>query len=170
MRLKAREFLKRKVFYRDTKNSAENAAALETRVYNWSIDRSDGLEMVPTWSCPRFKSLYTQKILGLQLNLTHPKNPDLWNRLVNREITYTWLVDALPYDMFPSLWTPVMEQVAMKRLRRETSVNADTAPDGAFTCKCKSRKTHYYQLQTRSADEPMTTFVSCISCGNRWKC
>ena len=28
----------------------------------------------------------------------------------------------------------------------------------------------YYQLQTRSADEPMTTFVTCIKCGCRWKC
>ena len=28
----------------------------------------------------------------------------------------------------------------------------------------------YYQLQTRSADEPMTTFVSCLKCATRWKC
>ena len=27
----------------------------------------------------------------------------------------------------------------------------------------------YIQLQTRSADEPMTTFVLCLECGNRWK-
>jgi hypothetical protein len=25
-------------------------------------------------------------------------------------------------------------------------------------------------LQTRSADEPMTTFVTCIACGCRWRC
>jgi len=25
------------------------------------------------------------------------------------------------------------------------------------------------QAQTRSADEPMTTFVLCYICGNRWK-
>ena len=45
-----------------------------------------------------------------------------------------------------------------------------------FTCfKCKSagrpdNKCTYYQLQTRSADEPMTTFVTCLQCGCRWKC
>ena len=39
-----------------------------------------------------------------------------------------------------------------------------------FKCwKCKSKKCTYYQLQTRSADEPMTTFVTCINCGKRWK-
>ena len=39
-----------------------------------------------------------------------------------------------------------------------------------FKCgKCYQRKCKYYQLQTRSADEPMTTFVTCVNCGNRWK-
>ena len=43
--------------------------------------------------------------------------------------------------------------------------------EGMFKCgKCKSRKTTYYQMQTRSADEPMTTFVTCTNCNNRWKC
>lgn len=35
--------------------------------------------------------------------------------------------------------------------------------------KCKKRNCTYNQLQTRSADEPMTTFVVCNECGNRWK-
>jgi len=35
--------------------------------------------------------------------------------------------------------------------------------------KCGKRNCTYNQLQTRSADEPMTTFVMCNECGNRWK-
>ncbi|KAJ3073481.1 RNA polymerase II elongation factor [Podochytrium sp. JEL0797] len=39
-----------------------------------------------------------------------------------------------------------------------------------FRCgKCGKRKSTYYQKQTRSADEPMTTFVTCMNCGNKWK-
>lgn len=46
-------------------------------------------------------------------------------------------------------------------------VAADT---DMFKCgRCKQRKCTYSQLQTRSCDEPMTTFVSCTVCGNRWK-
>lgn len=48
------------------------------------------------------------------------------------------------------------------------------APDqnhkGRFCCgKCGSWRTDYYQLQTRSADEPMTTFVTCYHCMHKWR-
>jgi transcription elongation factor S-II len=44
------------------------------------------------------------------------------------------------------------------------------AATDAFKCpRCKQRQCTYFQLQTRSADEPMTTFVTCVVCNNRWK-
>lgn len=40
----------------------------------------------------------------------------------------------------------------------------------SLTCgKCGQKKVSYSQAQTRSADEPMTTFCECMNCGNRWK-
>ncbi|CAF3636119.1 unnamed protein product [Adineta steineri] len=37
------------------------------------------------------------------------------------------------------------------------------------TCpKCAYTKAYFMQLQTRSADEPMTTFYKCVQCGHRW--
>lgn len=42
---------------------------------------------------------------------------------------------------------------------------------GEFQCKkCKGKKTSHYSMQTRSSDEPMTVFVCCLTCGNRWRC
>lgn len=44
--------------------------------------------------------------------------------------------------------------------------------DGIYTCpKCKSNKTFFYSRQMRSADEPMTTFITCANndCQYRWK-
>lgn len=39
-----------------------------------------------------------------------------------------------------------------------------------FKChKCKQTKTTMYAVQTRSADEPMTLFVTCLTCGFHWK-
>lgn len=42
--------------------------------------------------------------------------------------------------------------------------------EGLFKCpKCKSKKTTYYSVQLRSSDEPMTNFITCTQCKNRWK-
>ena len=72
--------------------------------------------------------------------------------------------------MDPDRWSDVFERVAYKALRKQLTVDAESAPDGAFTCsKCRSKKTTFYEMQTRSADEPMTLFIQCLSCGSRWK-
>lgn len=34
--------------------------------------------------------------------------------------------------------------------------------------KCDGSRAYFYQVQIRSADEPMTTFYKCTACGNRW--
>ncbi len=34
---------------------------------------------------------------------------------------------------------------------------------------CGSNKAYYFQIQIRSADEPMTTFYKCCKCGHRWR-
>jgi len=62
----------------------------------------------------------------------------------------------------------------MKKRKKEAAMEQSKVKDddyeGQFKCgKCKSKKTDYYQMQTRSADEPMTTYVTCKACGNRWK-
>ncbi|OIR58231.1 MAG: transcription elongation factor S-II [Amphiamblys sp. WSBS2006] len=62
------------------------------------------------------------------------------------------------------------ELIRLQCLKKTVITRDEMAETDQFKCgKCKQRKTTYYQLQTRSADEPMTTFVSCIVCGNRWK-
>lgn len=45
--------------------------------------------------------------------------------------------------------------------------------EGVFTCrKCGGKKTTSIGVQLRSADEPMTNFVTCANpaCRNRWRC
>ncbi len=39
----------------------------------------------------------------------------------------------------------------------------------ALCPKCAHNRAYYRQLQIRSADEPMTTFVTCLNCGNHWR-
>ena len=59
---------------------------------------------------------------------------------------------------------------AAKALRDTQAATDQEAETDQFRCgRCGKRRCKYYQLQTRSADEPMTTFVTCVACGNRWK-
>ena len=72
-------------------------------------------------------------------------------------------------ELKPKKWEKLIEE-KIQRDKHKYEFKMEAATD-TFTCrKCKSKKCTYYQMQTRSADEPMTTYVSCIDCGNRWKC
>ncbi len=43
-----------------------------------------------------------------------------------------------------------------------------TVIEGMYTCECGSRKTTFFQLQIRGADEPMTSFITCVECKKQW--
>ena len=69
----------------------------------------------------------------------------------------------------PEKWKPLLEK--KQKIEEFMLTNKLTANTDMFTCfKCKSKNCSYYQMQIRSADEPMTTFVTCIDCENHWKC
>ena len=63
------------------------------------------------------------------------------------------------------------DKIRAEALREsERGQHLQKATTDQFQCsKCRQRKCTYYQMQTRSADEPMTTFVTCINCGKNWK-
>ena len=72
-------------------------------------------------------------------------------------------------ELYPELW----EEIILKNKKKLDMLTKEQNQQGSslFKCgKCRLNNCTYYQLQTRSADEPMTTFVTCINCNNRWKC
>ena len=103
-------------------------------------------------------------------NLKDPKNPDLRNSFLNGMITADKLATMTTQEMMSDDLKKLNEKYEKENLSEaQTAVNAGTETD-MFTCfKCKGKRCTYTQLQTRSSDEPMTTFVFCMDCGNRWK-
>ena len=70
-----------------------------------------------------------------------------------------------PDKLFPEKWKSIIERREWLEYKKKNMATTDI-----FYChKCGKKKCTFYQLQTRSADEPMTTFVNCLVCGNAWK-
>ena len=62
-------------------------------------------------------------------------------------------------------------QVRFKEMLQEkyNDINATEGYDSSLKCRrCNSNDISWDQKQTRGADESMTTFCSCSTCGNRW--
>ena len=140
---------------------------LEKGVLNYSIDVSNKQNIVKKWDNELFVIIYTERLRTIMFNLQ--KNETLLTQIKNKEIKSHKLAFMTHQEMNPEKWNPLIED---KKIRDENMYNPQIdANTDNFTCgKCKSKRCSYYQLQTRSADEPMTTFVTCIDCGNRWKC
>lgn len=47
----------------------------------------------------------------------------------------------------------------------------DNVDQTAAQCpkECGGSKAYFFQLQIRSADEPMTTFYKCVECSHQWR-
>lgn len=143
---------------------------LELAIYNHTIDLAQHDRINLTWQCEGFCSRYMNKARSMLYNLGLPANPGLRARVLTGEVEACHLVEMSPQDLFPERWVDVLYQVARLEHNRMAPQPALGAQEGAFACsRCKSRYTTYFQLQTRSADEPMTTFVACLDCGKRWK-
>ncbi|MGA1563943.1 MAG: hypothetical protein ACO35C_04910 [Pontimonas sp.] len=163
---RARAMLERDVFPDDP----EEARRLEKVIYNHVIRTTRQEKIAQTWKHPIFRSRYVQKVIAVKFNITNPKNTALRDKVRDGTASYEWLMQAQPKDLFPELWEPIYHSVAMKQLKKQLTENPEDVPDGIEQCRrCKSRKVVYTQLQTRSADEPMTSYFRCVACHNSWK-
>lgn len=140
---------------------------LEKGILNYSISVAKEKNIVRKWDNNYFVVLYIERLRTIMHNLKH--NTELMNILMSSEIKPHKIAFMTHQEMNPKRWETLIND---KKIRDNNMYNPklDANTDN-FTCRrCKSKRCSYYQLQTRSADEPMTTFVTCIDCGNRWKC
>ena len=155
----------------------------EKSVYNWAVQQTRCAGDEPSWENPIFRGRYKHKLHWLAMELRRPNHMvgvttaveggqvrvtlDLVNQLVYRLRTKELDVKNLAKYTADVLWpdgpmAQAIYKLKERDLMREQVKANEESYEGMFTCgKCKSKKTTFYLLQTRSADEP-SAFPVCI--------
>jgi len=117
------------------------------------------MDMRANWKNPEFTIRYTNRVRSLVYAIRNNDKSKFLDRIKSGELKTNTFDTKEIWD----LWyhEPKKEVVEKKPEEYE---------DGMFKCgKCKSMKTTYVEKQTRSADEPMTIFITCRMCGTVMK-
>ncbi|KAL3025921.1 hypothetical protein AAZX31_04G204500 [Glycine max] len=110
------------------------------------------------------------KYRSLMFNLKDSNNPDFRRKVLLGVIEPEQLINMSTAEMASEQRKQEYQKITEKALFECERGGPPKATTDQFKCgRCGQRKTTYYQMQTRSADEPMTTYVTCVVCNNRWK-
>lgn len=142
---------------------------LEIGTNNWAINKSLKMGQTPAFDNRKHAERYKQKFLELKKCLQF--SPDLKKKLLNKELKTSMVFDMQPNHMWPGgPYDKRLQASIEKSMKKEVSIVNEKDYKGLFKCaKCREYKTTYYEMQTRSADEPITVFVTCHICDITWK-
>ncbi len=149
---------------------AGHAVAIENSIYKFSVEKAANENVTADWNNKFFKRIYFNKCISIYTNLktdSYVKNPQLYTFIKDGTIDIEKIAYMKPMQIFPDHWKQLLEK---KTANDEfLYLKKPGAITDQWKCgKCKENKCTYYQLQIRSSDEPMTTFVTCVNCCNRW--
>jgi DNA-directed RNA polymerase subunit M/transcription elongation factor TFIIS len=153
------------VLFEKTHNKEKYATNLEKGIHNWTLKEANNKRVVKKWDNPFFVQIYVDHLRSIYTNL---KNDRLINMVSKGEIKAQDIAFMTHQEIEPEKWEVLIKAKSIRDKNKfETNLEAMT---DTFTCrKCHSKKCSYYALQTRSADEPMTLFITCLDCGARMK-
>lgn len=113
---------------------------------------------------------YKNRVRSRIANLKDAKNPNLRRNVLCGNVAPDRIARMTAEEMASDELKEMRKNLTKEAIRDHQMARTGGTETDLFTCgKCKKKNCTYTQVQTRSADEPMTTFVFCNECGNRWK-
>ena len=144
---------------------------IEMSVYNYAIKNATSNYIFSNWDNQDFINIYVNKSKSLISNICKEygvNNNQISSILKKKKTKLEKIAELSYYELFPKNWQGILdEKIKIEKMKKEA---IEASATDMFKCfKCYKRKCTYFELQTRSADEPMTIFISCLECGNKWK-
>lgn len=171
-------------FWKKTNETSNKVSInLEKSILNYAIQLAEKETLIPyridyvfpSFDNPEFIPYYRRAYMKLYFNLFKNKCKDyVQDSIINNKFDIYTIVNLPHENLDPTKYFKSQQRYnkiyfvggqteTMKKLRKD-------AVGLLGKCgRCKSKDLDYTQVQTRSADEPMTTFVYCSNCHNRWK-
>ncbi|XP_067304443.1 transcription elongation factor A protein 3 isoform X7 [Pseudorasbora parva] len=113
---------------------------------------------------------YKNRVRSRISNLKDPKNPNLRKNVLAGAIELRRIATMTAEEMASDELKQLRNVLTQEAIREHQMAKTGGTTTDLLQCgKCRKKNCTYNQVQTRSADEPMTTFVLCNECGNRWK-
>jgi DNA-directed RNA polymerase subunit M/transcription elongation factor TFIIS len=144
---------------------------LERCIYTAALRAADQRHIGKIWSHKPFVDIYEATAKHIVANL-HPRcyveNTELFDRYKAGYVTFEDISRMDPYQMFETRWHDSFVAQQMRE-KRQLEGNKAMATDRFLCGRCHKRECTYYEMQTRSADEPMTIFITCLNCGKHWR-
>lgn len=113
---------------------------------------------------------YRNRVRSRISNLKDPKNPGLRRNVLSGAISTGLIAKMMAEEMASDELKELRNAMTQEAIREHQMAKTSGTNTDLLQCgKCKKRNCTYNQVQTLSADEPMTTFVLCNECGHRWK-
>jgi len=142
----------------------KHATNLEKGIFNYSLKEAERRKVLKKWGNFYFIQIYLAHLKSILSNLS----PTIIENIRSGAVEPQQVAFMTHQELCPEKWCDLID--AKSKRDQQKFINNMEASTDTFICKkCKSRRCTHMAMQTRSADEPMTIYVTCLDCGQRWK-
>lgn len=131
---------------------------VERAIFNYTIFTCKNFDETASYTNSFFSKIYLLKLKEFLINLEDEKfKEDL-------------VASKMPHKLIFNTEFENFHEKFAKYDENTVDDKQDLIYTEMFMClKCGARKCSYYEMQTRSSDEAMTSFITCVSCNHKWK-